>query len=474
MSSRRTCSTAGIFPLLVALSTSAAAPQTRSVSGGVRTADDAPVARTEVRIDGAGANVTTDSGGFAFPLAPPLRVGFPATFRVSGWVVIDPCVLARGRMYLPDPDAETISIRVVRPHDRRLLSSRSLGCVIEEGASRFEPLSPSPRPGQSSLWHERAPAFAEWWRPAASGWSSSSPDSVRVVGVAYHPNAHAEGQRTSAGAASQACSTKVEPQQRQLEQRAFAAINAQRVRMGVPALAWNNKVADQAREHSCRMAKLGFFSHDDPERGSSFERLGRAGIKPSGMAENIYRESGLTPAERSSGLPRLDWRQSLAQQAGQLGFKPKQLASALNRWAKSVTDPYDRGLAALYQQRYAEASRYIAQSIASSAGSRVERYVPLARAEYEQGNYAAAEAALRKVLAIHPGDPMVVEDLAIVSGDRRSGAAADVVGRAVQYWMQHTGHRASILDRAFNQTGVGVVAGAGGSYHVTQIFVTEP
>ncbi len=469
---RRTCSAAGVFSLLAAVST--AAPQTRSIAGGVRTADDAPVARTEVRIDGAGANVTTDSGEFTFPLAPPLRVGFPATFRVLSWVVIDPCVLARGRMYLPDPEAETISIRVVRPKDKRLLSGRSLGCVIEEGASQFEPQSPSPRPGQSSLPHERAPASATRWGPADSGWGFFSPDSVRLVAVAYRPNAYAEGQRTSAGAAAQPCSTRVEPQQRQLEQSVFATINAQRGRMGVPVLTWNNKVADQAREHSCRMAKLNFFSHDDPERGSSPERLERAGLESGGSAENIYKESGLSASEPPPGLPRLDWDRLLAQQAQQMGFKPNQLVSAINRWAKSVTDPYDKGLAALYQRRYADASRYISQSLALSAGSRVERYVPLARAEYEQGNYAAAEAALRKVLAIHRGDPLVVDDLAIVSGSDRSAAATDVVGRSVQFWMRHAGHRANILDRYFNQTGVGVFAGPDDTYYVTQIFVAEP
>jgi len=258
LSARRTCPAAGVLPLLAAMST-AAARQTRSVSGGVRTADDAPVARTEVRIDGAGANVTTDSGEFVFPLAPPLRVGFPATFRVTGWVVIDPCVLARGRMYLPDPDAETISIRVVRSNDKRLLSGRSLGCVLEEGASRFEPQSASPRPGQGWLRHERAPISAESW-----GRYDFGEESVTVLGVAYHPIAYAAGQRASAGAASQPCSTRVEPQQRQLEQRVFAAVNAQRARMGVPVLSWNNKVADQAREHSCRMAKLGFFPTTTP------------------------------------------------------------------------------------------------------------------------------------------------------------------------------------------------------------------
>jgi len=105
---------AGVCALVLALA-GAANAQTPQISRVLRTAEDTPVPRTEVRIDGAGANATTDSGEFGFPLSPPLKVGFPATFHVMGWVVIDPCILARGRMYLPDPQAETISIKILRP-----------------------------------------------------------------------------------------------------------------------------------------------------------------------------------------------------------------------------------------------------------------------------------------------------------------------------------------------------------------------
>jgi uncharacterized protein YkwD len=78
------------------------------------------------------------------------------------------------------------------------------------------------------------------------------------------------------------------------------------------------------------------------------------------------------------------------------------------------------------------------------------------------------------VLAVHHADPLLVDNLAIVSGNLLSAAATDLVGRAVQFWMRHAGHRANLLDRDFNQTGVGVFAGVGDSYWVTQLFVAEP
>jgi tetratricopeptide (TPR) repeat protein len=103
----------------------------------------------------------------------------------------------------------------------------------------------------------------------------------------------------------------------------------------------------------------------------------------------------------------------LARKAKELGFTVEELKSAINDWAKSVEDPYEKGLAALHELRYAEASQYISASIPSPAGAFVDRYVPLARAEYELGQYAAAESALRKVLAVHSDDPVVLNNLAL-------------------------------------------------------------
>ena len=119
------------------------AQQSRHISGSVHGPDDSPVARTEVSIEGSGVQLTTDSGEFQFPLVPPLKVGFPATFHVNSWVIIDPCILQRGRTYLPDPDAETIKLKVLPRGDRRLLSGSALSCVIEDRSSRFT--RPAPR-----------------------------------------------------------------------------------------------------------------------------------------------------------------------------------------------------------------------------------------------------------------------------------------------------------------------------------------
>src|SRR6476646_7460901 len=83
---------------------SAAIADTKSLSGLVKNATDgAPVTATEVRIDAGHFDTTTDSGGFAIPWSPPLKAGHVFTFQVKGWMVVDPCVMAPGRLYLPDP-----------------------------------------------------------------------------------------------------------------------------------------------------------------------------------------------------------------------------------------------------------------------------------------------------------------------------------------------------------------------------------
>jgi len=115
----------------------------------------------------------------------------------------------------------------------------------------------------------------------------------------------------------------------------------------------------------------------------------------------------------------------LAKKAKELGLSVEELKSAMDVWAKSAEDPYEKGLAALKELRYADASRYISASITSSQGDVLKKYVMLARAEYEQAHYAAAEAALRKVLAAHKDDALVLSLLGLVLLDQANYSEAE-------------------------------------------------
>ena len=69
-------------------------------------------------------------------------------------------------------------------------------------------------------------------------------------------------------------------------------INEERRRVGLLPLAWDDRLAEQARAHSRRMAEAGFFDHRDPELGALADRLARARIRCFTCAENIFQEQG--------------------------------------------------------------------------------------------------------------------------------------------------------------------------------------
>lgn len=75
-----------------------------------------------------------------------------------------------------------------------------------------------------------------------------------------------------------------------VEQRVFDAVNDARRARHVPALRWSARIAEQARQHSTRMSRLNFFSHNDPQLGGPGDRLTRAGIRWRACGENIYQE----------------------------------------------------------------------------------------------------------------------------------------------------------------------------------------
>lgn len=281
-----------------------------------------------VRIEGAGSTSTADSGEFSFPFTGALKVGYPATFHVTNWVIVKPCELKNGRTYLHDPVAEPIEILVLPPHDPWLLSVAESGslidCIIEEEASQIAPKSPT-----------------------NAGPRSSSPR-----------EGHSPFQ---------------EP----------ARLNT--IRSGMEAN------SDNMSPHLFKAA---------------------------------YRQDPVAPASPKPTDAEVPNRERfLAAKAGELGVSTAELKSAIGIWKSTVESLYEKGLAALDDLRYQEAIWYISKSL-SSPDADVLRNVPLAFAEYQQGLYPAAESALRKVLAVHPDDSVVKNNLgAVLMAEARYGEA---------------------------------------------------
>lgn len=71
------------------------------------------------------------------------------------------------------------------------------------------------------------------------------------------------------------------------EQTMLRLINQERLKEGLPALVWDEAAAKVARAHSVDMFKRGYFSHENPDGLSPFDRMEKAGITYSAAGENL-------------------------------------------------------------------------------------------------------------------------------------------------------------------------------------------
>jgi tetratricopeptide (TPR) repeat protein len=152
-----------------------------------------------------------------------------------------------------------------------------------------------------------------------------------------------------------------------------------------------------------------FVSRMEVDRATSHPRLVEAAYRPP-----VAQSFSPFPSQKSTDPADQAGDEFLAKKAKELGFSVEDLKSALEAWTQSVEDPYQRGLAALYNGRYSRASQYISESLSTPKGNVLTHYVQLATAEYWQGHYPVAESALRKVLTAYRDDPIVLNNLAVV------------------------------------------------------------
>jgi uncharacterized protein YkwD len=84
--------------------------------------------------------------------------------------------------------------------------------------------------------------------------------------------------------------------QPQAEKYVFSEVNRLRVEMGMESLKKNLKLQSAAREHSCEMARLGYFSHDDFQGRNLKQRLAPLKLNWQSIAENIAKCQDSAPA----------------------------------------------------------------------------------------------------------------------------------------------------------------------------------
>src|SRR5260370_1314145 len=113
-----------------------------------------------------------------------------------------------------------------------------------------------------------------------------------------------------------------------------------------------------------------------------------------------------------------DPKANLAAVAKQYGLDAEELDKAIRSWGKKTTDPYEAGLAALYQRNYPSASAQLKESLENREGKLAVDQKAVADAAfflgqslYEEGKYRESAVAYQRCLQLRPDDPGVLNNL---------------------------------------------------------------
>jgi tetratricopeptide (TPR) repeat protein len=306
-----------VFAIVLAVFIYAAplvASDRRAVRGYVESADGKRLKHVSVRITAVAGTTTTDSGEFASNLPSSFGAGDAVLFSVDGWVIMQPYVSVRGRMYLPGSEKELVELVVAKKGDARLLQKDQIAQMV-----------------QTLL---------------------------------------LEGSRTKTSA-------------------------------------------------------------------------------DTGPAES-----------RGNG------DEFFSQTAEELGFDVRRVKDAIALWAKTVEEPYQKGLVALYEQRYPQAIDLITKSIQPMEKDLVQRYICLWIAHLDNGEFVSAEEVIRKAKAIRASDSDVLLDLGTVLNAEEKYSEAAIILQEAKYAMvkecgSHSPHLPTALNNlAYSYTALGRYADA--------------
>jgi tetratricopeptide (TPR) repeat protein len=110
--------------------------------------------------------------------------------------------------------------------------------------------------------------------------------------------------------------------------------------------------------------------------------------------------------------------EALAEVSRTYGLKPEDLDKAIRAWGDNTEDPYEKGLVALYEKRYPEATSQLQVSLTvregelSNARDKVaDAAFYLGQSLYEQGKYRVSAAAFEKTANLRPDDVTTMNDL---------------------------------------------------------------
>jgi tetratricopeptide (TPR) repeat protein len=159
------------------------------------------------------------------------------------------------------------------------------------------------------------------------------------------------------------------------------------------------------------------------------------------LAEKINKANSPKSANDSASLQ--DPRENLAATAKQYGLAPDEVDQAIRAWAAKTTDPYEAGLAALYERDFSNASAQLQNSLKQ----REEKLTTdqktleqdrkqvadaaffLGQSLYQQGKYRESAEAYERCLQIRPDDPLVLNNTAMSLSQSGNYAKAEPLFR---------------------------------------------
>lgn len=110
----------------------------------------------------------------------------------------------------------------------------------------------------------------------------------------------------------------------------------------------------------------------------------------------------------------------LEEQAAAFGLKPEEVGKAVRTWGAKVQDPFDAGLAALYEKNYSKAEEHLEKSLNVRRQERDEAQGKVAEAAfflgnvfYDQGQYREAAEAYKESLENAGEDATILSKLGI-------------------------------------------------------------
>ena len=159
------------------------------------------------------------------------------------------------------------------------------------------------------------------------------------------------------------------------------------------------------------------------------------------LAEKINKANSPKSADKSS--PPQDPKENLVAVAKLYGLEPDDVDQAIRAWGAKTTDPYEVGLAALYERDFPKASAQLQnslkqreESLAADQKTVTQEQERVADAAYflgqsllDQGKYRESAQALERCLQIQPDNPTVLNKTAVSLKEAGDYAGAEPLYR---------------------------------------------